>query len=288
VGRRSEAGSFGSLILRYTDAAATTPAQLQNISTRLRVQTGDNVLIGGFIVTGNAAKKVILRAIGPSLSTNGSGMPGRLVDPTLELVDNAGVSIAANDNWKDSPQRAEIESSGIAPTDDREAAIVRTLAPGNYTATVRGAGGATGIGLVEAYDVDSAADARLANISTRGFVETGDNVMIGGFIVGPADRGNSTIVIRAIGPSLTSKGVAGALQDPTVELNDANGSVIAANDNWKDNQQAEIAATGIAPADDRESAIVRVLAPGNYTAVVRGKSDTIGVALVEAYNLGTP
>jgi hypothetical protein len=184
VGRRSETGSFGSLILRYTDAAATTPAQLQNISTRLRVQTGDNVLIGGFIVTGNAAKKVILRAIGPSLSTNGSGVPGRLVDPTLELVDNAGVSIAANDNWKDSPQRAEIEASGIAPTDDREAAIVRTLAPGNYTATVRGAGGATGIGLVEAYDVDSAADARLANISTRGFVETGDNVMIGGFIVG--------------------------------------------------------------------------------------------------------
>ncbi|HSH39480.1 MAG TPA: hypothetical protein VK993_11910, partial [Chthoniobacterales bacterium] len=188
----------------------------------------------------------------------------------------------------DSPQRAEIGSSGIPPTDDREAAIVRTLAPGTYTATVRGAGETTGIALVEVYDVDAPADSRLANISTRGFVETGDNVMIGGLIVGPSDRASTKMLVRAVGPSLAARGVAGALQDPTIALHDSNGALLAANDNWKESQQRDIEGSGIPPTDDRESAIVRVLTPGIYTAIVRGKNDSVGVGLIEAYNLGAP
>jgi hypothetical protein len=273
---------------RYTVPTNVTPAQLQNISTRLRVQTGDNVMIGGFIITGSAPKKVILRAIGPSLSSAGSPATGRMLDPTLELNDKSGGQLAFNDNWKDSPQRAEIESSGIPPSDDREAAIARTLLPGTYTATVRGASESTGIALAEVYDIDAPADSRLANISTRGFVETGDNVMIGGLIVGPSDRGSTLALVRAIGPSLTPRGVAGALQDPTIALHDANGGLLAANDNWKESQRADIERTGIPPTDDREAAIVRVLTPGFYTAIVRGQGSNTGVALVEAYNLGSP
>ncbi len=290
VGYTSATNFARTLIERYTraDVAPAGAAQLQNISTRLRVQTGDNVMIGGFIVTGTAPKRVILRAIGPSLSAGGSPAAGRMLDPTLELNDNSGARVAFNDNWKDSPERAEIEASGIPPGDDREAAIARTLPPGNYTATVRGAGESTGIALVEAYDIDAPADSRLANISTRGFVETGDNVMIGGLIVGPSDRDNTRMLVRAIGPSLAARGVAGALQDPTIALHDANGALLAANDNWKESQRAEIEGTGIPPGDDRESAIVRVLAPGLYTAIVRGQGNSTGVALVEAYNLGSP
>lgn len=287
VGLTSGSDGIKTLIERYTRDTAIAPAQLLNISTRLRVQSGDNVLIGGFIVTGNQPKKIILRAIGPSLSINSAPVSGRLKDPTLELQGEGGVQIAANDNWMDSPQRAEIEASTIAPPDRREAAIIRTLAPGPYTATVRGAGGTTGIALVEAYDVAPGADSQMANISTRGFVATGDKVMIGGFILGPQDRGNSAIVVRAIGPSLTSKGVPGALQDPTLALHDQNGTLLVKNDNWKDAQRAEIEATGIPPSDVAESAIVRVLGSGSYTAIVRGKAKTTGVALVEVYNLGS-
>jgi hypothetical protein len=285
VGLTVNSAGIKTLIERYALAGAA-PAQLQNISTRLRVQTGENALIGGFIVAGSAPKKIILRAIGPSLSAAGSPTPGRVLDPTLELNDSSGERVAFNDNWKDSPQRAEIEASGIPPSDDREAAIARTLLPGLYTATVRGAGDSTGVALVEVYDIDTPADSRLANISTRGFVDTGDNVMIGGLIVGPSDRASTMMLVRAIGPSLTARGVAGALQDPTIALHDSDGALLAANDNWKESQQPEIERTGIPPTDDRESAIVRVLTPGIYTAIVRGQGSSTGVALVEAYNLG--
>jgi hypothetical protein len=260
-------------------------ARQLNISTRMRVLTNDNVLIGGFIITGTDPKKVILRAIGPSLAA--AGVPGALQDPTLELHDASG-TIAFNDNWKDT-QQAEIQNTGIPPTDDRESAIVKTLAPGSYTAILRGSGNTTGVAVVEAYDLDSNRAVKLANISTRGFVDTGDNVMIGGFIVGAGlgnnGSGSEKVIVRAIGPSLTAAGVAGALQDPTLELHDGNGATIAFNDNWKDTQQAEIQATGIPPTDDRESAIVRVIPGGNYTAIVRGVSGTTGIAVVEAYTL---
>ncbi|MDQ3413755.1 MAG: right-handed parallel beta-helix repeat-containing protein, partial [Verrucomicrobiota bacterium] len=260
-------------------AAFTT--KLLNISTRMQVLTDDNVLIGGFIVTGISPKRVIVRAIGPALT--GSGVAGALMDPTLELNSFDG-SITTNDDWKDD-QQAEIEATGLQPTQDAESAIVQTLAPGAYTAIVRGAGGTTGIGLVEAYDLDQLADSKLANISTRGFVDTADNVMIGGFIIGPEGLGDATVLVRAIGPSLENSGVANALQDPTLELFDGNGALLTSNDDWKDDQQGEIEATQLEPTDDRESAILSTLAPGGYTAIVRGVADTTGVGLVEVYHL---
>jgi hypothetical protein len=267
-----------------TPTPSPTPANLLNISTRLRVLTGDNVGIGGFIVTGSDPKKVIVRGIGPSLTSQ--GVPDALRDPTLELHDGSGALIASNDNWKDT-QQSEIEATGIAPSNDLESAIVATLPANNsaYTAILRGNNDTTGIGLVEAYDLDQLANSKLANISTRGFVDTGDNVLIGGLILGGGGGGNAKIVVRAIGPSLANSGVSDALQDPILELHDGNGALIAVDDNWKDSQQADIQATGIPPTDDRESAIVALLAPGSYTAIVRGVNDTTGVALVEVYDL---
>jgi hypothetical protein len=201
------------------------------------------------------------------------------------LYNGQGTFIAENDNWRHSNQVAAIQASGIPPSDDRESAIVRQLAPGNYTAVVRGVGGTEGIALAEVYDLDLGGASELANISTRGSVETGDNILIGGFIL----RGNSaTVLLRAIGPELTAHGVPNALEDPTMELRDINGALLMANDNWKESQQAPINATGIAPSDDRESAILKLLPGGNYTAIVRGKSNTTGIGLVEAYRLNVP
>ena len=253
------------------------PATLGNISTRLRVETGDNVLIGGFIVTGTQPKRIIVRAIGPSLSIDGT-----LADPVLELRDSSGGLIRSNDNWR-SDQEIEIMATGIPPANDLESAIVATL-PANgsaYTAIVRGANDGTGIGLVEAYDLDRTADSKLSNISTRGFVESGDNALIAGSIVlgQPAQR----IIVRALGPSLS---VEGKLANPTLELRNANGGLIRSNDNWRSDQEKEIIATGIPPVDDLESAIVETL-PANgaaFTAIVRGVNTT-GVAVVEVYGL---
>ena len=259
-------------------------AQLLNISTRLNVLTVDRVLIGGFIVTGTQPKKVILRAIGPSLATANPPVLGALVDPILELHEPDG-PVITNDNWKDT-QEAEIIASTVPPTDDLESAIVATLSPGAYTAIVSGKNSGTGVGLVEAYDLDQPADSQLANISTRGFVETSDNVMIGGFILGNG-IGTTNVLIRAIGPSLANAipPVPGALPDPTLELHDSNGSTLASNDNWKDTQEAEIIASTVPPTDDFESAIVATLAPGAYTAIVAGQGGLTGVALVEVYRL---
>jgi hypothetical protein len=257
------------------------PGPAINISTRLNVGTGDNVMIGGFIIRGNEPKKVIIRGIGPSLTA--FGVQGALADPVLELHDGSGTIIATNDNWKDT-QQADIQASGRAPSDDLESAIIATLVPGSYTAIVSGKNSTTGVGLVEGYDLQTSSDSILFNISTRGFVGIDDNVMIGGFVIGN-NGGSANILVRAIGPSLTNFGVANAMQDPTLELHDGSGAIIASNDNWKDTQQTEIQATGLAPTDDAESAILASLAPGNYTAIVRGKNSTTGVALVEGYHL---
>ncbi|MFN2623782.1 MAG: hypothetical protein ABR611_13170 [Chthoniobacterales bacterium] len=262
------------------------PAQPLNISTRLRVLAGDNVLIGGFIITGTDPKKIIVRAIGPSLRN--VGVNDALADPVLELHEPGG-AVLTNDNWKDN-QEAEIAATAFAPGNELESAIVAPLPPGAYTAVVRGQNNGTGVGLVEAYDLDPTADSQLANISTRGFVDTGENVMIGGLIAGPMGAGNSQMLVRAIGPSLANFGVQNAVQDPTLELYDGNGNSIATNDNWKirsdgSSQQAEIEATKITPNDDRESGLLPILAPGNYTAIVRGKDNGVGVALVEIYDL---
>jgi type VI secretion system secreted protein VgrG len=256
-----------------------TPAQLLNISTRLNVQTHNKVLIGGFIVTGNAPKKVIVRGIGPSLS----GVGSKLADPFLELHGSDNSLITSNDNWKDT-QQTKIESSTVAPTNDLESAIVATLAPDRYTAVLAGKNSGTGVGMVEMYDLSRDSDSELANISTRGFVEAGNSVMIGGFIFGNGFAGEK-VIIRAIGPSLT--GITEPLADPTLELHDGNGALLMSNDNWKDdaNQAAQISATGIPPQNDFESALVTTLPPAGYTAIVAGKDGGTGVALVEVYHL---
>jgi hypothetical protein len=261
---------------------AVSPAgSLGNIATRLRVETGDNVLIGGFIITGTQPKRVIVRAIGPSLTA--AGVPGALANPTLELHGPSDLLIASNDNWMDAPNRQEIIDSTVAPTNDLESAILMTLPANNsaYTAIVRGVNDGTGVGLVEAYDLDRTVDSKLANIGTRGFVQTGDDVLIGGLIV--LGQEPLRVIVRAIGPSLP---VSGALGDPTLELHDGNGALLQSNDNWRTGgQEAEIIATTIQPSDDLESAIVRTLVPGDYTAIVRGVNSTTGIAVVEAYGL---
>ena len=244
--------------------------------------TGDNILIGGFIITGNDQKKVILLAKGPSLSSGGNPVPGRMTDPTLELHAGNGALMTSNDNWKDSPDRAAIENSGLAPTDDRESAIIRTLVPGVYTGVLAGKDNSTGIALIEIYDLD-ANKSILSNISSRGLVDTGDNVMIGGFVAGN-QNGNMKVLVRGIGPSLQGK-VPNPLSDPILELYDANGAPLETNDNWKDApNRAEIEATGAAPSNDLESAILRPVSPATYTAILRGKTGN-GIALVEIYNI---
>jgi hypothetical protein len=276
----------------YYARVAPLASQLLNISTRALVQIGEQVLIGGFIVTGNESKTVIIRGIGPTLT--GFGVNGALADPTLELHQGDTI-LATNDNWMTradgSSQEAEVEATGLAPTDDLESAIVATLEPGGYTAILAGANSGTGVGLVEVYDVSSDNSSELANISTRGFVGTLENVMIGGFIIGAGEGGGSRVMVRAIGPSLADAGVQDVLPDPTLELHDGNGGLIASNDNWKlsdltgQSQETEVRATMLAPANDLESAIVTSLAPGSYTAVVQGKNDGVGVGLIEAYDL---
>lgn len=278
-------GAVGSITVADSTPTPTPPpasqGQLVNISTRMRVQTNDNVLIGGFIITGAEAKNVMLRAIGPTLGS--LGIAGALADPVLELHGSDGSLMTTNDDWKDT-QQSEIEATGLQPSSDLESAIIATLEPGSYTVIVSGKDGGTGVGLVEGYDLNQAADSQLGNISTRGFVEIGSNVMIGGFILGGA-AGNSNVLVRALGPSLTPLGVTGALADPTLELHDKDGALIRSDDNWKESQQSEIEATGLQPQNDLESALFETLAPGAYTAIVAGKDGLTGVALVEVYRL---
>lgn len=279
----------GGMVFTAINDAVLAPTFLLNISTRLQVGTDENVLIGGFILLGTEPKKVLIRAIGPSLEA--LGVTGALADPTLELHDGTGALVGENDNWRTTQigglvtgdQYLEIHATGIPPTNDAEAAIIATLEPGAYTAIVAGANGATGVGLAEIYDLGpAAAPAKLANISTRGFVQTGDDVMIGGFILG---NQTTEVLVRGIGPSLAEHGINAPLADPMLELHDGNGALIAFNDNWRSDQEAEIEATTIPPHDDLEAAILNTLTPGAYTAILRGVGETLGVALVEAYQL---
>ena len=259
-----------------------TPPAPQNISTRAHVGTGDEVVIGGFIVTGSAPKKVIVRGLGPSLTAK--GITDALADPVLELHGPDGSLILRNDNWKDT-QRSAIEQSQLAPTDDLEAAIVADLPPGVYTAILSGQGTSSGTGLVEIYDLDPAADSTLANISTRGAVDEGDGRMIGGFML--RGNGNGRVVVRALGPSLAASGVQHPLADPTLDVRNANGDSVATNDNWTDDatNAAAVTASGLAPSDQHESALALTLPVGDYTMIVAGKGTDTGIGLVELYNL---
>jgi sugar lactone lactonase YvrE len=280
---------FVSSFINAPQGLAVEPARGQpiNIATRLRVQAGDNALIAGFIVTGTAPKKVLIRGIGPSLAN--LGVAGSLQDPSIELRNSAGAFVNGNNNWRDSQETA-IAATGIAPTDNRESALLINLGAGAWTVVMRGVANTTGIGVVEVYDLDQTVDSRLANISTRGFVEGGDNVMIGGFFVG-SGNGAATLLIRAIGPSLSNLGVSGALSDPALSLRNSNGAELAANDDWsffvngQDSEMRAIQNSGLAPSHERESAILTTLPNGSYTAIVAGFNGETGVGLVEVYNL---
>jgi hypothetical protein len=244
-------------------------------------------MIGGFIIRGNTPKAVVLRGLGPSLVNAGVPAASVLNDPVLELHGSNGALIISNDNWKDSPQRTQIEGTVFQPTDDRESVILATLPPGAYTGILKGVGQTTGIGVIEVYDNNQAADSDLANISTRGFVDTGNNVMIGGFTLG-GNNSATRIAVRALGPSLSSSGLSNVLADPTLELHNANGTIMVSNDDWQSDpvSAAQLTANGLALPDPKESGIFTSLAPpGQFTAVVAGKNGGIGIGLVEIYNL---
>lgn len=247
----------------------------------MTVGTGDNAMIGGFIITGTQPKTVIIRGVGPSLGA--FGIQGALSDPTIDIYDGADVLRGSNDNWNEALTRQEILDSGLAPNNPFESALWGVINPGAYTVVVRGKDDTTGMGLFEVYDLDQTVDSKLANISTRGFVNAGDDVMIGGTII--VGDSSTRIVVRAIGPSLAKFGISNALENPTLELRDANGGLIGENDNWRSANEGEILAANLAPADERESAIFQTLSPGAYTAIVRGSGNITGVALVEAYQL---
>ena len=252
------------------------------------VQTGDNVGIGGFIITGSAPKHVLLRAIGPSLT--GFGVPDALADPVLELHGPGAFVTITDDNWRDDPvQEAAILADGIPPSNDLESAIDATLTPGAYTAVVRGNGNTSGVALVEVYDLNQSVDSKLANISTRALVSTGSDIVIAGFTLGNG-AGDDRVVIRGLGPSLIAFGVPNALANPTLELRNSNGTLLISNNDWQDNaaQAAEITAAGLAPSDDLESAIAATLPPGAYTALLAGLNDGTGIGLVEVYDRGAP
>lgn len=267
-------------------ASPTPPAQALNLSTRMLVQTGENVGIGGLIITGTAPKHVVVRGIGPSLS----GVPNPLADPVLELHGPDGFVTITNDNWQDppGPPAGSCQNTGLPPVDDLEAAICVTLDPGPYTAIVKGKNDGTGIGLVEVYDIDPAASSKLANISTRARVNTGNDIVIAGFILG-SSTSNDNVILRGIGPSLASGGVSNPLANPTLELRDGDGTVVRSDNNWQDDptQAAIIMAAGLAPTNNLESAIAASLVPGPYTALLSGVSSGTGLGLVEVYDLAT-
>jgi hypothetical protein len=273
------------LVTGITTPISALP-RLGNISTRAFVGGGDNTPIAGFIVSGTTPKKVVLRAIGPSLIS--VGLSGAVPDTTLELHDQSGGIIAFNDNWRDS-QEAELRETGIAPAHDLEAAMVQTLSPGSYTVVMRGNEGSTGLGVVEVYDIEPNAASKLGNISTRGFVGLGDDALIAGVIVRSSGYDvlfpTRQLLIRGLGPSLATFNISQPLPDPVLEVRNSDGVIVQANDDWKIPQEAAIQQTGLAPADSRESALILSLAPGNYTAILRGKNNTTGTGLVEVYNL---
>ena len=259
-----------------------TPHLLANISTRVRVGAEQAAAIGGFIVVGDAPKKVIVRALGPSLASSGLPTSALLADPAVDLIDASGAVVARNNDWREA--EAEVNATGIPPREQSESAIVATLAPGAYTAVVRDAGGGSGLALVEIYDLNPGTGSALANISTRSDVQEGENVMIGGFILRGTEA--STVVARAIGPSLAGAGVVDVLADPSLTVHDESGEVVAANDDWRLSQRAELEAMQLGAAHDREAAIIATLPPGAYTTIVRGQGGDGGVGLIEIYNLG--
>jgi hypothetical protein len=278
---KNEALAFVADALSVT---SPTPAGLLNISTRARAATGDDVLIAGFIVGNDGGtKKLIVRAIGPSLTR--LGVANALADPNLSLFDSSGKQIASNDDWRNSGQAQAVIDTGLAPSEDKESALIATLVPGAYTAVVTGVQSTQNIALVEVYDLDAANSVQLLNISTRGVVDTGDGVMIAGSIVGGTSPG--TLVVRGLGPSLAERPapIQDALPDPTLRLVDSQGTTVFSNDNWQDSQAADLIAAGLAPGDPLESGLVVTLPPGSYTSIFSDTHGATGVGLLEIYNI---
>lgn len=273
---QTEVWKFSTDFASYPPPDPQPTKNLVNISTRVRTGSGEDSMIGGFILQGTEPKKVLVRGLGPTVP-----LTGALSDPVLELYDGAGSLVASNDNWISN--LSEIIGSQLPPWSERESALLVTLNPGAYTAVVSDASGQAGQALVEVYDL-APEDAQMANISTRGKVGVGDEVMIGGFIIAGIEP--TEVLLRAIGPSLATSGITRPLADPVLELRNSQGELVAINDNWRLSQQAEIVAADLAPTDDREAAIMETLDPGSYTAIVRGQNNTTGVALVEVFNLG--
>ena len=267
-----------------TPTPGVTGEALLNISTRARAQTGQNVLIGGFILgNGGGSKTIVVRALGPSLSAQGVSSP--LLNPSLQLIDQSGQLIASNDDWMSNANEQAIVDSGLAPTDPNESAILVSLGPGDYTAVVNGVDGTTGnIALVEVYDLDSIDPPNLLNISTRSFVDTGQAEMIAGLIVGGTS--GQVVVVRGLGPSLASDAIANPLSDPTITIYNSFGTAISTNDNWQDDPSStDVQNAGLAPTNPLESAVLLQLTPGDYTAVLSGVNGATGVGLVEIYNV---
>jgi hypothetical protein len=269
-----------------TPSPTPTPAQALNLSTRMRVDIGDKAVIAGFIITGNTAKDVVIRGLGPSLVNSNVPAATLLNDPYLELHGPNGSIIFTNDNWVDSPQRSQFENTVFKPTDNRESVILATLQPGNYTAILTGVAQTTGIGLIEVYDNNQGANSVLANISTRGYVKKDDEVMIGGFTLG-GNPNNTRIAVRGIGPSLASSNLGNLLADPTLELHNANGTIMISNDDWTDDgtSAGQLAANGLALQHPKESGIFATMPPGPFTVILAGKDGGFGIGLVEIYNL---
>jgi photosystem II stability/assembly factor-like uncharacterized protein len=289
--RKLRAGTYGRGLWQTDLATRSTVAGLvANVSTRLPVRTGDNALIEGFIVQGPAgsSKKILVRVIGPSLVP--FGITDALANPTLDIFDANNAKIASNDDWRTTQaggiitgdQSGEINGSGLAPTNEMESAIIANLAPGSYTAVVRGAGNSEGTAVVDAFDLSAGSAARLANIATRGLIQPGDKLMIAGFII---QSGSVKVVVSALGPSLAAFGITNALPDTTLQLRDQNGNIVRQNDDWMIDQKAELQATGLQPTNDLEAALVETLAPGSYTAQVRGKPEATGTGVVQVFFL---
>ena len=273
----------GTVSQMFTVNVVTAPGRPVNLATRMQVGTGDNALIAGFIMRGSAAKRLAVRAMGPS-----TGLPGAIVNPTLELHDSSGAMIASNDDWQNNANKQDIIDAGLAPNSPNESVILTTV-PSNtngvaYTAVMRGANNTTGLGVVEVYDLDSGPGSTLLNISTRGQVGTDPNALIGGFTMGGSD--SKSILVRAIGPSLTAFGIANALSDPILELRNSNGGLVDSNDDWGTSpQKTQIQNSGLAPSNAKESAVLQTLPAGAYTAIVRGTNSGTGVGSVEIYQL---
>ena len=274
----AEAVNIPNVLGGWQPDEAGDRTHLLNVSTRVFVQDGDSVGIGGFIVGGADAKKVVLRGLGPSLAQSGIADP--LSDPRLKLFDSAGNLLAVNEGW--TSQHDELVATGLAPVHERDSAMVVTLTPGAYTVVLESSSQSPGTGLFELYDL-APLNSEAKNLSTRGRAGPGDHSMVAGFVIG-GDQA-SKVIVRAIGPSLAANGVSDPLLDPVLEVHAADGSLIFSNDNWRSSEEELIVASGLSPSHDKEAAIIATLNPGSYTAILRGTGNTVGNALVEVFRL---